>query len=478
MKKILNQYKTMPIQIKATFWYVICSFFTKGIGFITIPFFTRLLSLEEYGECSLFSSWASIWDIFATLSLSSAGVFNIGMIKFEKDRKGFLASLQGLSCFTTIICLSVNVIFFPFFKSISGLNLKLIILIFVQILFAGVLNLWYAYQRYAYSYVKLIVVTLISNILGSILSLVLVFSANDKVFARFVGGTVVQAFLCIVLFVYEHERGKEWIKIKYWNYAIRFNVPLIPHNLSSVILNCSDKIMIGFICGEDKAALYGVVGSCSMIMTILLLAVNYSITPWYYEQLQEKKYSNLKERLNILVVAFGGVTILVSLLGPEVLKILATEEYYGAIYLIPVVMISVFFWFLHALFVNVELYYERTKEILIASIVAAALNIVLNIIFIPIFGYYAAGYTTLICYIIYAMIHYIFAVRIIKEKEISSIFNINILLFISLSMIIILPVICFMYRYTILRYTIVLLIIVLTMVFIKKLNCFKCYKEN
>ena len=53
----------------------------------------------------------------------------------------------------------------------------------------------------------------------------------------------------------------------------------------------------------------------------------------------------------------------------------------------------------------------------VSSIIAAVLNVVLNFIFIRMFGYYAAGYTTLVCYIVYSVGHYSFS-KIVCQKHI------------------------------------------------------------
>ena len=78
-----------------------------------------------------------------------------------------------------------------------------------------------------------------------------------------------------------------------------------------------------------------------------------------------------------------------------------------AIWIIAPVSASVFFIFLYMVFANVEMYYGENKGISIISIVCSVLNIILNIIFIPIFGYFAAGWTTLICYMLLTLLHYI-----------------------------------------------------------------------
>ena len=77
---------------------------------------------------------------------------------------------------------------------------------------------------------------------------------------------------------------------------------------------------------------------------------------------------------------------------------------------------SVFFTFTFSLFAAFEFYYEKKHFITIATCMGAGANIILNLIFINIFGYRAAGYTTLVCYIIYDIFHYIFMRKICREN--------------------------------------------------------------
>ena len=74
---VLKKYSELPIPLKASFWFLITGFLQKGISVITTPIFTRLLSTSEYGQLSIYNSWAGIITIFATLNLS-AGVFMRG----------------------------------------------------------------------------------------------------------------------------------------------------------------------------------------------------------------------------------------------------------------------------------------------------------------------------------------------------------------------------------------------------------------
>ena len=102
MKKILNKYHSLSNPVKASIWFTICNVLQKGISMITVPVFTRLLTTEQYGVYSVYQSWYSIIGVFATLNLYY-GVFNNGMIKYEKDKNAFTSSMQGLTTTVTAI---------------------------------------------------------------------------------------------------------------------------------------------------------------------------------------------------------------------------------------------------------------------------------------------------------------------------------------------------------------------------------------
>ena len=78
---------------------------------------------------------------------------------------------------------------------------------------------------------------------------------------------------------------------------------------------------------------------------------------------------------------------------------------------------------MYSLISTITFYYEKTNLIMLVSCIVAGLNLVLNFIFIRIYGFVAAGYTTLICYIIYFFIHYVIVIRTCKEVGCENPFN-------------------------------------------------------
>jgi len=98
------------------------------------------------------------------------------------------------------------------------------------------------------------------------------------------------------------------------------------------------------------------------------------------------------------------------------MRFIATGEYFDSLEVVPVIVGGIFFQAHYSLFANVLYYYRKPKYVMYASVVAATLNIILNYIFIIKFGYIAAGYTTLICYIIQSTIDYVALRKICKYK--------------------------------------------------------------
>ena len=101
-------------------------------------------------------------------------------------------------------------------------------------------------------------------------------------------------------------------------------------------------------------------------------------------------------------------------------------------------------------------YFEKSKFVMVASVSGAVLNIVLNVICIPLFGYQAAAYTTLVCYIAFCFAHYIFMKKTCKEQGITEpIYNIKKIILLGLFLLIVAHGMMLTYEYVILRIVIV-----------------------
>ena len=348
MPKVIDKYKKLPVQVRASLWFFVCSFLQKGISTITTPIFTRLLNTSEYGQYNVFNSWLGIITIFVTLRLSM-GVYAQGLVKFEEDRKKFSSSLQGL---TLVLCLAWTGIYLIFKNQINNLlDLTTIqMLAMLLMLWAtSVFEFWAAEKRVTYSYKSLVFLTLIVSLAKPIIGIIFVKLSTDKVTARILGLALVELVGYTFLFFIQLRRGKQFYSAKYWKYAVLFNLPLIPHYLSLTVLNSSDRIMIKNMVGESESGIYSLAYSLAMIMTLVNTALSSTISPWMYQKIKAKRVQDIARIAYITLFIIAAANIILIAFAPEAVAIFAPKEYYDAIYCIPPVALSVFFMFCYDL---------------------------------------------------------------------------------------------------------------------------------
>lgn len=406
MKKLLERYRGIPVTVRASVWYTICSIIQKSIAFLTIPIFTKMLTTQEYGQFSVYQSWLNIIMIFVTLSLYG-GVFNNAMLKYEHDRMGFVASMQGL---VFCMCAAWFVIYYiahDFWNDILNLSTGLVVLMFLEMAIQPSMNFWSGKQRYEYKYKNFVIVTLILAAANPLTGIFAVAAAEERGTARIVSNAFVIIVVSGALCIYNFVKGKTFFVKEYWKYALAFNIPLVPYYISQMLFTQSDRIMISKMVGNDKAGIYSLALNCSTVVLFVLTAIESSFVPWLYRKIKNEEYKDVAKVGNELLVLTGAALICVTLIGPEIVWIMAPSEYQEAIWTIPPVVGGLLFLFETKLFVGVEFYYEHKSGLVLASITSACVNVALNYILIPKVGFIVAGYTTLAAYMIFAVMNYI-----------------------------------------------------------------------
>ena len=414
MNKVFQKYRTMSVQVRASFWFLICSFLQKGISSLTTPIFTRLLTTDEYGQYNAFNSWLSIITIFVTLNLFY-GVYTQGLVKFEDERKVYSSSLQGLTLTLCLAWTGIYLLFRDFWNSRFSLTTVQMLAMLVMIWATAVFNFWAAEQRVTYSYRRLVLLTLLVSAAKPAVGIFFVLHAHDKVTARILGLALVEIVAYTGLFFVQMARGRVFYSAKIWRYALMFNLPLIPHYLSQTVLSSADRIMIRDMAGGSQAGIYSLAYQLSLIMTLFNTALSQTLSPWIYQKIKADRAGEISQVAFLALGLIAGANLLLMLLAPEAVAVFAPAAYYDAIYVIPPVSMSVFFMFSYDLFAKFEFYFEKTFFIMAASVSGALLNIITNYIFIRRYGYYAAGYTTLFCYLVYAAGHYLMMNRVCDE---------------------------------------------------------------
>ena len=472
--KIKTKYSSMPVQVRASLWFLISTFMQKAVSVISTPIFTRLLTTQQYGEYNVFQSWMGIITVIVTLNLF-LGVFLQGLVKFEHEAKIYASSMQGLTLALCSFWTIVYFIFHDFFNQLFELNTVQMSFMLIMIWTSAVFQFWSAEQRVNNKYRLLVGLTILVMIAQPAIGIVLVqlSDAAYKATARIMGMVIVNIAAYTWCFFVQMKRGKKFFSKKYWLYALKFNLPLVPHYLSQTLLYGSDRIMISRYVSESAAGIYSLAYSVAVIMTMFNTAITQTMGPWMYRKIKERKPQDIAPIVYsaMLIIAAANLTLI--MLAPEAISIFAPPEYSDAKWVIPPVALSVFFMFMYDMFASFQFYFEKSWFIMAASVFGAALNIGLNYLFLSPrwfnFGYVAAGYTTLICYILYALCHYL-CMRWVCKKHMdgAKVYDAKVLLGVSLCLVASGLMLSMTYEVPILRYSLVGIILLLLIIFHKK----------
>lgn len=474
MSKLLEKWRSMPIMVKSSTAFFFSSLMLKCIAFFTTPIFTRILNQEQYGIIALYNSWLIILEVFALLGLTSAGSFNVGLNDNKEESYKYMSTCLGLCNVVTLVFFLIILMIKNTVENEFILPNKLLILMLVHFLFYPAQIFWLFYQRFEYKYKLSTLIVTISTIVGQAFSIygVLNCNAEDGAFVKLLYAEIINILISLPIYFYILIKGKKFIDLKKWKTTLVFVVPLVPHYLAQHVMSGADKIMISNIIGNIEAGIYSIAMNMAMVLDVCWNAINASLVPYTFKNLDEKKYEGIGKIANTLVFAFAIMCIISMLVSPEIIKILAPEEYYIGIYLVPLLIVASFTKALYNLFANVEFYYKKSKKILKATVVATIVNLILNMIFIPKFGFMAAAYTTLFSYIVLIIMHYLgYKACNIDYK----IYDIKLLFKMILVLILISILCCILYINIYLRYIALILLVVFCI--IKRNNIFEKIRD-
>lgn len=473
LDKIKLKIKKIPIEVKSATVYTFSTLFSRGLAIITVPIFTRLMTTSQIGIVNLYNSWYSMISAIATLSLTSGG-YVVALREYESNRDGYQSSVLSLTSLISLLLVGVYLVNPSLWSKLLGLPSGLIILMLIGFLFAPARDFWLARQRYEYKYKLSGFVMMGSALIASLLSILTVIKlsavdenlvAEGRLYSNYliIYGVSAVIWFCTML------KGKTFFNKEYWKLSLSLSLPLVGYSVASQILTVSDRMMISQMVGNSAVGIYSTLYTVSSLSLLVWQAVHSSFVPYIFRNI-ENGVDGIKRVSSQLMTFYAAVAVLMTFLAPEIVRILATEEYYEAIYIMPPIAAGVFFTSFANLYSDIAVYYKKTKYVMYPAIIAAVSNLILNYIFVKIYGYMAAAYTTLFSYILFALFQGVWAKKICKEYGIESgtIYNDRYMIALAvITTLISLSGILF-YDNTILRYGVVILLAVVCAVIGKK----------
>lgn len=388
-------------------WYTLGNILIKGIIFLTLPIFTRILTPEEYGEYNTYIAYQSIVSVIIGFGLS--GCIKNAKIDFEKSYEKLVSSVISLELIAlSIILIVMNSIGFLFDGALPMKPVLMNILLLTSAA-SSIFDIMSAKWVIELEYKKYIIMAFFNTVINVFLSIFLikyVLSAN-KYMGRIIGESVPLIAIAAILAGYILWKNKTVFNWQYWSYALKIGIPLVPHMLSKIMLVQFDRIMLNKLRNSAETGIYGCMYNISSILNVLLNSFDMVWIAWLYPKMLHKDYMVIKKNTKYYIILFSLVCICFSLVMPEVLMLFVAGEYRSGINAAFVLVFVVYINFLYLFFVNIEFYFKDTMFSSIGTVMAAVVNIILNAVLIPEYGYMGAAFATAISYMLLAFVHYI-----------------------------------------------------------------------
>ena len=445
--------------LKAGGWYVISSFVNKALSAILTPILTRILTKEEFGDFSNFSSWCGLLMVITSLNLSN--VVLRAKFDYESDEEydQYLSTISVTTIASTAIFYFIVMLFPGFFTGLFGMDMLYIHIMFLYLLFDPAYNYYMAKQRVYLKYKAVSVITLISSLVTIGGSILLASAMENGFLGRTIGFVAPTIAIGLVVYISYISKGRR-IRRDMITYSLKISLPLIPHYISTRILYSSDRVIIKQFCSSEDVAVYSLGYSISSLVTMFQGSINGAYLPWFYEQLKKERFPQVRKVSSLLNLSALYIEVGVLLLSPELILIFGGQQYMDALRVMPPVVAGVTVNFIVGLYNSYQHYMKNSASVSMSTMTAAAVNLGLNILLIPKFGYVAAAYTTLIGYLVMLTIYVI----LLKKSEYWKVPNHPLLLSSAAGSILISLVFPWIYTQMVLRYILSAIFIVATLV--------------
>ena len=465
MSKLSEFWNTKSDAAKSAFVFTVAILLSRGISIISTPIFTRIMPPDQIGVVGLFTSYLGIITSISSLALNSGG-FMVGLKEFAESRDKYISSLLTLTTISAL-ALAIAVSVAPsFWAEFLGLPSGLIALLLFGCLVTPGYEFWLMRQRYEYRYRKAALITVLTSVLSTSFAVIAVIMAKDipehlgELRLYVATGSSLLVYFVIWLFLLI--KGWTFYNKEYWTFSLALSLPLLGHSFATQLLSVSDRFFIGKFVDNTAVGIYSTLYSVGSLSLMFWSALNSSFVPYLFQNLDTKEQKRVVAINSAKLLAFFSIISMgVSLMAPEIVKILAPREYVENINIIPPIIAGVFFISVGNFYSNLLVYCKNTLAIMLSSITAGAISVILNILFIPRFGYVAAAYNTLISYVIFALLQAASSYSVFRKKNDGAFpYSDKLMITISLVTTLLIMSCLILYKNNVIRYSFVLIIVI------------------
>ncbi len=382
------------------------SFATKLLSFFLVPLYTNILSTTEYGTYDLFQTTIGVLVPILTLNIQEA-VLRFALDK-NYDREALVTvSVRYilLSCGVVLAGLVINGMF-GFSATVEQYAVFFFLIFFLQVLSGIVLAYTRGIERIAELSVSSVIASAV--IIGcNVLFLVgLKWGLKGYFLANIIGPSV-QCLYLIIRSKMLHSTHLTRDYKKEEKEMLEYSKPLIANSIAWWVNNTSDRYIVIFFCGLAENGIYAVGSKIPSILNLFQSIFNQawaiSVVKDFDPEDKSGFFTNTYKAYNCMMVILCSAIIVADKM---LARFLYAKDFYLAWRFVPWLTIAIVFGALSGYLGGFFSAVKNSKIFATSTIIGAVTNLILNLIFTPVYGAMGAAVATAICYFIVWIFRY------------------------------------------------------------------------
>lgn len=385
--------------IKSSFVYLFSSIFAKLSPFILLPILTNTLSNQDFSIGSLYISsigFLSVFISFGTQTVIPKYYFSCEENEFSDICSNIIILIFIISCVLSLIILMSGVFF--------EINYYYYMILFSSFGLA-INNLYLSYLRTTSKLLDYVMFE-VSYTIFSFFSVFVLLKFLDTVSViHWVGPIcVINILFGFVSFLFLSKNikcnyfySKEIIKK-----IFKLCFPLIPHSISLIIINLSDRFILNYYLEPNAVANYILAANLVVVIKVVSDAFMKAWNPFYFKNVGKME---LIKKYKIYFYGFYFLMCFIFYLVVNfVFYYIFSEEFDSTLTIIPILIFGYVIFIFYQLNVSVLIHVNFTSKLKVITPLAALINVLGNIIFIPKYGVMSAAYMTCVGYLVMAVL--------------------------------------------------------------------------
>ena len=396
---------------KDTAIYGLSSIIGKFLNYLLVPLYTYVLANEaDYGIVTNLYAWTALLLVLLTYGMET-GFFRFAN-RDDYDAKSVYRTAY-FTLFATSAFFAGMVILFQ--QSIADMlgysdHSEFIVMMAVTVAVDAFACIPFAYLRqqkrpWVFAGLKLLFVVL--NIAFNVFFL-LILGKTDVyyVFLSNILATGIQT-LCLLPVCLPKGGHYSW---KVLGTMLRYSLPLLVLGVAGIMNQTLDRILFPYLYnGEDMQTQLGIYGACfkvAMVMMMFTQAFRYAYEPFVFAKHRDKNSVEAYADGMKYYVIFSYLILLGVIFYLDIFKFIISKSYWDGLQIVPIVLWTYVF---QGIYFNLSFWYkltDQTKWGAYFSLIGLAITLLIQVIGVPLWGYWASCGSSLVCYLIIMLLSY------------------------------------------------------------------------